>query len=974
MTTIEKLQPGTKLQVGSHECNVLFLQDTNNILSTGGFAHIYTVKPQPIEDGYEIACLKRVIVKTKPELNLLRKEVDTMKKLASNKYVVKYYDSNAQKLDDGTYEVLLLMEYCPNKSLLDLMNQHLKTKLSVAQILKIMYEISIAVSAMHSVNLIHRDLKVENVLINADGDFKLADFGSTSGYIAPPKNQEEFQLVAHDILYQTTPQYRAPEMIDLYKNIPVDYKSDIWALGVFLYKLMYYTTPFEMQGEVAILHGYFQFPPAPKYPSRLKNLVIIMLQVDVNLRPNIYQVIHELSSMVEKPVPIEDFYGLGPYNYEEYAKYQQQLQYQQQIQQQQAQQAQQQQIQQQQYQTQKYWEHQKQQQKHQEELITQQVHKAAENNQQAPNPNDLRSSTASPQADHSIHPPQQLARSTNPSSGDLQSLAFESDPVKSEKTPTPLTKQPLGGENNIHVEEKEIQDEDQTGEGEEVLDNVEERYPSLEDLDEGSVEKRFPDVNTIDTDVETKARKSIDELRSEVSDAKSSVDLTRNSSRKTQTSTKTEELENEEDAPKLGIKLTHTEAWTTPAPEPKHNIDVDGVFHTESDQNEKSSPSSVPRKSGEYDARESFESGASRKSFETMNSHYDPSTNEPTSSLQQTNNLPPQQDAGYSQILVSPPSNPQPIYQKQYHPQQLENQHYPTNQESSNNPYYAYPQQNFNQPRQYHTVPQQSQQLPQNPIYSQSDPYSQQQQQHQQPRPNILGSRNPFPTAGSKNPFPSSKSSLDVKTNPIPAEKSGGNPWAQYQQNTSKLNPQQNLLLQQQKPTIKPYSTNSVPKLRNSSTLESPSIQVTPTENLIDIDNVPAPARTRDPKNQPQLNLDLLELDMSEPEAFDDDLQVEEMKVKPTRRKSSNQKPSTLPQDGSVPRKSSELNRINLDLEELNLDDENNENVLADDETGDSYSKHSRRSLSLHRSRSKTSKVSRPKDESRKSSFLGFKS
>ncbi|ODQ57881.1 hypothetical protein WICANDRAFT_33608, partial [Wickerhamomyces anomalus NRRL Y-366-8] len=301
---MEKLSPGTKLQVGSHETEIV------KYLAEGGFAHIYTVKQTPVEDGLEIACLKRVIVKTKPELNLLRKEVDTMKKLANNKYVVKYYDSNAQKLEDGTYEVLLLMEYCPNKSLLDLMNQHLKTKLSTDQILKIMFEISVAVSSMHYMNLIHRDLKVENVLINANNDFKLADFGSTSGFIAPPKSQEEFQAIAHDILYQTTPQYRAPEMIDLYKNVSIDYKSDIWALGVFLYKLMYYTTPFEAQGELAILHGFFQFPPAPKYPSRLKNLIIIMLQVDVNLRPNIYQVVYELCDILGKEVPIKDYYGL----------------------------------------------------------------------------------------------------------------------------------------------------------------------------------------------------------------------------------------------------------------------------------------------------------------------------------------------------------------------------------------------------------------------------------------------------------------------------------------------------------------------------------------------------------------------------------------------------------------------------------------------------------------------------------------
>jgi AP2-associated kinase len=46
-----------------------------------------------------------------------------------------------------------------------------------------------------------------------------------------------------DINTHTTIQYRAPEMVDVYQRRVIDEKSDIWALGVLLYKLCYYTTP-----------------------------------------------------------------------------------------------------------------------------------------------------------------------------------------------------------------------------------------------------------------------------------------------------------------------------------------------------------------------------------------------------------------------------------------------------------------------------------------------------------------------------------------------------------------------------------------------------------------------------------------------------------------------------------------------------------------------------------------------------------
>lgn len=941
--------------------HLIKIHDLLTHLNIGGFAHIYTVKQTPIEDDYEIACLKRVIVKTKPELNLLRKEVDTMKKLANNKYVVKYYDSNAQKLEDGTYEVLLLMEYCPNKSLLDLMNQHLKTKLSTDQILKIMYEISVAISSMHYMNLIHRDLKVENVLINAKGDFKLADFGSTSGFIAPPKNQEEFQAVAYDILHQTTPQYRAPEMIDLYKNIPIDYKSDIWALGVFLYKLMYYTTPFELQGELAILHGYFQFPTnGPKYPSRLKNLVIIMLQVNPELRPNIYQVIYELCDILKQEVPIEDYYGLGPYNYEEYAKYQQQLQYQQQQLQQQQLQQQQMQLQQQQYQQQQLLE---------KEAERQKTEIAA---QQLPVGNQIPQTQASfadkegQNFDTLSSAPQKLTRSTNPSSGDLQKLEADAEAQEElpEKTPDPIARQPTGGYNESDAEKH--------------FSDAEERFPSLEELDKEAVEKRFPDVETYESEIPPNNKKSMDEVRSDVFGEKSS-DVTRSSSQKSRIplESQTEEEDDGEDIPKPGIKLSHTEAWTVPAPEPSSNLDLDGVFHgqtpTNSQQGESVSVGSVSRKSFEVGERKSFES-AGRKSLEQQQDHF-------TSPIQAAQvSSPVYTSPSQAQVFpkmepmryeASPQSNSQTA-----HFSNLQQQQQNYFQQSWDPQYFQYQQQQPQQPQSNQThqaPPQQAPAAQQYPIqaYNSYDQFNS--------RPAIRGSKNPFPQGGNKNPFPTSKSTLDVKTQPIPAEKSGGNPWAEYTQGSPSGQFQQSKLplpqKQQSLPQTKPYSTNSVPKVSNSFPTTSPKIQITPSSKLIDLGDSPVKE-----SKQPKLNLDMQELDIDKTSRRNE-LRFEEMKLAPTRKPSYQTK---SPQLGNPPvsseRKSSELSRINLDLEELDLDDENNEDAVDDEDEYDQ--RHSRRSLSLSRtvsnyktSRSKSQTKKKPHDEhTRKSSILGFRS
>lgn len=62
-------------------------------------------------------------------------------------------------------------------------------------------------------------------------------------------------------------------MIDVYRGHPIDEKSDIWALGVLLYKLCYYTTPFEEVGQMAILNASYKFPSYPPFSDRLKRLI-----------------------------------------------------------------------------------------------------------------------------------------------------------------------------------------------------------------------------------------------------------------------------------------------------------------------------------------------------------------------------------------------------------------------------------------------------------------------------------------------------------------------------------------------------------------------------------------------------------------------------------------------------------------------------------------------------------------------------
>lgn len=197
---IEKYAPGTVLPVGSHQVKIL------KYLASGGFAHVYSVQispPDPVCPD-NIACLKRVVVPDKANLNTLRAEVDTMKTLRGNQCVVSYIDSHATKspVNPGMYEVYLLMEYCSRGGLIDFMNTRLQHRLTESEVLNIMSQVCQGVAAMHALQppLIHRDIKIENVLISKNGQFKLCDFGSVSGVIRAPRNTEEFNYVQYDVM------------------------------------------------------------------------------------------------------------------------------------------------------------------------------------------------------------------------------------------------------------------------------------------------------------------------------------------------------------------------------------------------------------------------------------------------------------------------------------------------------------------------------------------------------------------------------------------------------------------------------------------------------------------------------------------------------------------------------------------------------------------------------------------------------
>jgi cyclin G-associated kinase len=99
--------------------------------------------------------------------------------------------------------------------------------------------------------------------LGADGLIKLVDFGSATMekiYPTPDWSMTKRTIVEEQIAAKTTPMYRAPEMLDLWSNYPIDEHVDLWALGCLLFALNFGQHPFQDSNKLAIVNANFSLP------------------------------------------------------------------------------------------------------------------------------------------------------------------------------------------------------------------------------------------------------------------------------------------------------------------------------------------------------------------------------------------------------------------------------------------------------------------------------------------------------------------------------------------------------------------------------------------------------------------------------------------------------------------------------------------------------------------------------------------
>ncbi|XP_034451986.1 AP2-associated protein kinase 1-like isoform X2 [Hippoglossus hippoglossus] len=292
---------GRVFSIGRYQVTV------EEIVAEGGFAIVFLVRTH---QGVRCA-LKRMYVNDEDDLQVCKLEIQIMRDLVGNKNIVGFLDSSITAVGAGdVWEVLILMDFCRGGQVVNLMNQRLQTGFTEPEVLQIFCDTCEAVTRLHQCKspIIHRDLKVENILLHDRGHYVLCDFGSATNHFQNPQT-EGVPVVEDEIKKYTTLSYRAPEMVNLYGGKVITTKADIWAMGCLLYKLCYFTLPFG-ESQVAICDGSFTIPDISRYSQDMHCLIRYMLEPDPEKRPDIYQVSYFAFKLARRECPVPNVHNL----------------------------------------------------------------------------------------------------------------------------------------------------------------------------------------------------------------------------------------------------------------------------------------------------------------------------------------------------------------------------------------------------------------------------------------------------------------------------------------------------------------------------------------------------------------------------------------------------------------------------------------------------------------------------------------
>ncbi|PBK68880.1 Pkinase-domain-containing protein [Armillaria solidipes] len=247
-----------------------------DFLGEGGFARVYEVKDVR---GSKWACkvVTKSSLKTKKAKTKLFAEIKIHRSL-EHPNIVGFVDCFED--DENVY---MTLELCLGGSLMDLLRR--RRRFTEPETRFFMVQILGACHYMHTHQVIHRDLKLGNIFLDANMNIKVGDFGLA----ALIENEGERKKTICG-----TPNYIAPEVLFDTAN-GHSFEVDTWSTGVILYTLVVGRPPFQTKEVKGIYNRIkqndYDFPPERPVSSEAKELITSILASDPQLRPTVHEIV-----------------------------------------------------------------------------------------------------------------------------------------------------------------------------------------------------------------------------------------------------------------------------------------------------------------------------------------------------------------------------------------------------------------------------------------------------------------------------------------------------------------------------------------------------------------------------------------------------------------------------------------------------------------------------------------------------------